>query len=111
MRIILVILVALTASCGGSEPNPSPSPSPSPSPIAAPTEVTGLITEVTYEGEQMTSFVVESVEGPLEILIDPAHDYGFNLKHLEKHRSEKLPVWVTLESRDDGLYAVDIQDA
>ena len=105
------MVVALAVSCGGSEPNPDPSPSPSPSPSPAPSEVTGLIAELTYRGKQLTSFVVESPEGPVEILIDPDHDYGFNLKHLEEHREEELPVHVTLESREGGLYALDIQDA
>jgi hypothetical protein len=104
VRILLVIALAAGVSCSSAEPSGT-------GPGAAPTQVTGLITELTYEGEQMTSLVVESREGSVEILIDPEYDYGFNLDHLEKHRTKGQPVQVALESRDDGLYAVDILDA
>ena len=106
MRHLLVILLAASVSCGSPEPAADPSPSPAP-----PSEVTGLITETIYEGEQMTSFVVETREGSFEILLDPERDYGFNLKHLDVHRKQELPVQVPLESRDGALYAVDVLDA
>jgi len=105
VRSLLVIVLATTVSCGSAEPSADPSPSP------APSEVTGLITETIYEGEQMTSFVVESREGSVEILIDLERDYGFNLKHLDLHRDQELPVQVPVESRDGRLYAVDVLDA
>lgn len=105
MRSLLAILLVLGVSCSEAEPAADPSPSP------PPTEVTGLITETTYDGEQMTSFEVESSEGTFEILIDPERDYGFNLKHLDVHRKQELPVQVPVESRDGALYAVDVLDA
>ena len=70
-----------------------------------------MITDLTYDGDQLASFVVESPAGSFDILIDPEHDYGFNLKHLEQHRTKELPVQVFLEVRDGGLYAADILDA
>lgn len=105
MRSVLLIVLAVGVACSTSEPGADPSPSPPPS------EVTGLITETIYEGEQMMSFVVESREGSFEILLDPERDYGFNLKHLEVHRNQELSVQVPLESRDGVLYAVDVLDA
>ena len=107
MRIVLVLLLAAAMSCTAAEPAPDPRPSPSP----PPSEVSGLITELTYDGDQLASFVVESEESSFEILIDPEHEYGFNLKHLEQHRDKELPVLVTIDVRDDGLYAVEINDA
>ena len=94
-------------SCTATEPAPDPSLSPSP----PPSEVTGLITKLTYDGEQLTSFVVESGESSVEILIDPEHDYGFNLDHLEQHRDKEQPVLVTIDARGEALYAVEINDA
>jgi hypothetical protein len=105
VRALLVILLAACVSCASAEPAADPSTG------SPPSQVTGLITETSYEGEQMTSFVVESREGPVEILIDPERDYGFNLQHLEQHRSQELPVQVPVESKDGGLYAVDVLDA
>ncbi len=100
------ILLVVGVSCSEAEPVPAIPPSSPPV-----SQVTGLITETHYEGEQMTRFVVESREGSFEILIDLEHDYGFDLKHLEEHRTEELPVTVSLAARDGDLYAVDIVDA
>jgi hypothetical protein len=105
MRPALTLAALLLVGC--SEPPMLVGRSPEP----PPTQVTGLITETIYEGEQMTSFVVESREGTFEILLDPERDYGFNLKHLDLHRNQELPVQVPLESRDGALYAVDVLDA
>lgn len=105
MRPALALAALLLVGC--SEPPMLVGRSPEP----PPTQVTGLITETIYDGEQMTSFVVESREGSFEILIDPEREYGFNLKHLDLHRKEELPVQVPLESRDGALYAVDVLDA
>lgn len=105
MRQALALAALLLVGC--SEPPMLVGRSPEP----PPTQVTGLISETSYEGEQMTSFVVETRDDAFEILIDPGYDYGFNLKHLEQHRTKELPVQVALESRDGGLYAVDILDA
>jgi hypothetical protein len=103
VRTIVLILVA-TVSCTAADPAFDPSPTPPPA------EITGLITDLEYDGEQLTSFVVEARGDSFEILIDPERDYGFNLKHLEQHLTEELPVQVALESKSGGLYAVDILD-
>ena len=101
----MAILLAVGVSCSPSETSPDPTP------IPPPDRITGLITELSYDGEQLTSFVVESEDHTLEILIDPERDYGFDLEHLEEHRVGELPVQVALEARGEGLYAVEIEDA
>ena len=105
MKVLLLLLLAVSASCSSAEPVAEPSPAP------PPTQVTGLITELVFDGDQLLSLVVESRDGSVEVLIDAEHDYGFNLRHLEQHRTKEQPVLIHLESRDDSLYATDILDA
>jgi hypothetical protein len=45
------------------------------------------------------------------IRIDPSRDYGFDLTHLNEHQSTGDPVRVRLRQRDEGLYALQIDDA
>lgn len=97
------LILALIAACGG-DATPAATPSP-------PERVTGLITEVRFEGEEVVSFVVEAREGSYDLLIDPEYDYGFNLRHLEVHRVQELPVHVELAERDGALYANEVLDA
>ena len=104
MRWLLGSCIFL-AACGGAGEGMSERPSPPPE------QVTGVITEMRFDGERVVGFEVETVARSFEILIDPERDYGFNLKHLEVHRDQQLPVQVDLESRDGKLYAVDILDA
>ncbi len=105
MKVLTLLLVALSAACSSAEPATSPSATP------APTQVTGLITELVFDGDQLLSLSVESRDGPVEVLIDGEHNYGFNLKHLEQHRTKEQPVLIYVEGRDDSLYATDILDA
>ncbi|MGH2693025.1 MAG: hypothetical protein ACRDHM_11075 [Actinomycetota bacterium] len=104
MRRLFLILILATA-CGGEATPAATSSSP------PPTEVTGLITEVRFEGDEVVAFVVEAREDSYDLSIDPEYDYGFNLRHLEKHRAMKLPVYVELALRDGTLYAHAILDA
>lgn len=105
MRPALALAVLLLVGC--SEPPMLVGQSPEP----PPTQVIGLITELEYEGDQLVSMSIESRDDSHDILIDPEFDYGFNLKHLESHRTDELPVAVDIDARDDGLYAVGILDA
>lgn len=104
MRRVLALLVFL-AACGGGGGSASDVPTPPPD------QVTGVITELQFDGDKLIEFDVETFEDTFEILIDPDHDYGFNLNHLRSHRDQQLPVLVDLESRDGDLYAVNILDA
>lgn len=103
MRACLAILV-LAVSCGTSA-GPEAQRTP------PPRQVTGIITELRFDGDQLLSFLVESRDATHEILIDPERDYGFNLRHLRSHRDQELPVLVQLETREGDLYAVEILDA
>ena len=77
-----------------------------------PAEVTGLITALEQSDRgPITGFTVDADGQRYDIRIDRERDYGFELEHLEEHRAQELPVRVTLEERDDGLYAVAIEDA
>ena len=98
-------LLVLLAACGGSGGSASDRPAPPPD------QVTGVIIEMRYDGEQLVEFDLETVAETFAILIDPDHDYGFNLNHLRSHRDQQLPILVDLESRDGDLYAVNILDA
>lgn len=101
VRTLLAVALILTAACSSS---PTPAPPPD--------DVTGLITSIARDDRgSITGFTVEDGGTRHEIRIDPRRDYGFDLEHLDEHRMQELPVRVTLEERDAGLFAVEIQDA
>ncbi|MGH2711416.1 MAG: hypothetical protein ACRDH9_09470 [Actinomycetota bacterium] len=104
MRRLLAccLLLAGCGNGGGADATRSSPP---------PDQVTGVITELQFDGDQLTRFDVEAFDGTYEIFIDPERDYGFNLGHLRSHKSGQLPVLVHLEARDGDLYALDILDA
>ena len=104
VRSALLSLLILAVGCSAEPGATSPSAPP-------PDQVTGVITDLRFEGDDLVSFVVEARDSTYEILIDPERDYGFNLKHLTVHQEDQLPVLVELESRDGDLYAVEILDA
>jgi hypothetical protein len=61
-----------------------------------------------------TGLLVQAVEtdkGPVRILIDERIDYGFDLRHLEQHRTQALPVSVEVEERNGQKVARKIYDA
>lgn len=100
MRSALVLLLTVAAGCSSSA-----------QPRAAPGQVSGLI--VTIDRNQagaIQAFTVEDGQR-LRVRIDPRREYGFDLEHLEEHRTDRLPVKVTLEQRNGDLYAVEILDA
>ena len=80
-------------------------------PAAPPDPLEGLVTEVRTEGSAVVAFTLDTELEKIEVLIDPARDYGFDLNHLKEHRDLKQPVLVALERRDGGEYAVSIDDA
>ena len=97
VRLFLSLAVVAAVACGGP---------------AAPTEVTGPITDIGRNDEgAITSFTVEEDGPSYRIRIDQTRDYGFDLEHLEEHRAQRLPVRVTLDDRDGTLVAVEILDA
>lgn len=104
VRRVVLTAVLLLASCGPAEPVPSEAP-------IAPEQIRGVIVDVRTVGGEVAGFVVDTPDGSFEILIDPDRDYGFDLRHLEEHRSTEDPVLVDLEARGDSLYAVSILDA
>ena len=98
----LVLILILAASCGG-EATPEADPSPG--------RVTGLIAEVRFDGDEVVSFVLETRDQSHDLLIDPEYDYGFNLRHLETHRKQELPVHVEMVLLEGALHAHEILDA
>jgi hypothetical protein len=101
----LAVVLALGTACSSQ---PGTHTISEPVPLG---DVTGLITELHFNGDQLQSFVLETREDSYEILIDPERDYGFNLKHLTSHRDQELPVLVETETRNGAHYAVAILDA
>lgn len=97
--VVLAILLELGSSaCGGEAP-------------AAPSVLTGVITEVASANGKVTSFDMDADGESYSIRIDPSRDYGFDLTHLNEHQSTGDPVRVRLRERDEALYALRIDDA
>lgn len=98
LATILILPILLASACS-TEPE-------------APAEVTGLITAIEQSDRgPIASFTVDEDGQAYDIRIDRERDYGFDLGHLEEHLAQGDPVRVTLEEREDGLYAVEIVDA
>ncbi len=104
--MVSVLAVALV-SCGGDEPAATPAAT-SGSPAQP---FTGVVTDIrSPELGVVEAFTVKSGEESYEFLIDPKHEYGFPLDHLNAHRASSDPVVVTHEQRDEGLFALEIAD-
>jgi len=73
--------------------------------------VNGFVIAIEEEGGRPAAFTVETDAGPVRILIDEDADYGFDLRHLEQHRTEALPVSVEVVERDGEKVALRIDDA
>ncbi len=102
-RLALILLLVVGAgSCGDDDP-PAPEPVPS--------RVVGQVVEVETEGDTVRGFVLEAEGRRYDIRIDPEIDYGFDLRHLREHLRLEQPVKVTLEPREDAIYATSILDA
>jgi hypothetical protein len=102
-RLVLVSIFLVGVACG-DEPATDNLRDP-------PKVITGSITEINDEGGEISSVVIEDEELALEVRIDPARDYGFDLNHLYEHMETEEPVRVPLEQRGGDLYAEAIEDA
>ncbi len=96
------LALALLVGCG-ADPEPVPEP--------VPERITGVVTEVRPASGPVESFSVRTSDQKYDVSIDPARDYGFDLRHLEEHRDTGDPVVVELEQREGKLSAVSIVDA
>jgi len=97
---LLFLLVVTGAACGGDGG-------------ATPEAVTGVITEVSWSEDrtEVRSFILDGDDDDYEIWIDDEVEYGFDLAHLEEHRTTGEPVRVELRNDDGELYAERIDDA
>jgi uncharacterized protein (DUF2141 family) len=77
----------------------------------APSQVTGVITEVQRAQGEIAGFTVDAGAESYDIDIDPERDYGFDLEHLEDHRRTGDPVRVDLQDRNGRPVALTIVDA
>jgi hypothetical protein len=102
-RLVLVAVVLIHVACV-DEPVADDLRDP-------PEVITGTITEVNDEGGEISSMVIESEGLALQVRIDPARDYGFDLNHLYEHMETEEPVRVPLEEKGGDLYAEEIEDA
>ena len=109
----LAASLALTAvACGGGGAEEPRSSTTAASQTPAPTMLEGVITEVLPpDAGDVTGFALDADGTDYDILIDPEHDYGFDLGHLRDHRDTGDPVVCQLDPRPDGLYALTIEDA
>ena len=74
--------------------------------------IEGLISSIEEQGDgRPVAITVESDDGSRRILLADDVDYGFDLKHLEEHREQKLPVSVKVQERNDRTVALKIEDA
>lgn len=71
----------------------------------------GFVIAIEEEDGRPPAFIVETDAGPVRILIDEEEDHGFDLRHLEQHRTEALPVSVEVVERDGEKVARRIDDA
>ena len=79
-------------------------------PEDVPATITGNVIEVQPADGDVESFVVEEDGTRYELLIADDVDYGFDLSHLREHMDASDPVRVSTEQRDDGAYALSIED-
>lgn len=102
-------LVVLGACDGGGDPKASPSGRDQ----LAPSEVTGVITDVQSSGlTEVESFTVRNTDNEeYEILLDPETDLGFPPAHLNEHRTSGDPVIVEIDERAGELFATSVEDA
>jgi hypothetical protein len=104
--VALLLVVVLLAACGtqGEEGDPQAGDGP-------PSTLTGVVTDIDSAGiDDIRSFTLLSGGESHEIFIADDVDYGFNLGHLQEHRTTSEPVIVELEERDGSLYARSVED-
>ena len=104
MHRLLALATAILVACGGGGGSTD-------TPPPAPPEVTGVILEITRDEGRVASFVLLAGDSEYEIQLDPERDYGFDLEHLEEHRTTKDPVRVQTERRGEAAVALSVDDA
>ena len=100
MRRLLAVLCVcgLLAACGSDQP------------AEVPATVTGNVVEVEPSDGEVTSFTIEQDGTRYELRVADDVEYGFDLAHLREHMDAGDPVSVSTERRDDGAYALSIED-
>lgn len=107
-RLLLVLCCAAIATAGCSD-----SPAPEAGDDVPSNPVTGVVTDVQSEGiGNVRSFTLTTQGTSYEFHIAEDVEYGFDLGHLQEHRTSAEPVIVEHEEREDGRrYALTIEDA
>ena len=100
--LALATLCLVLVACGGEDVAGTPHD--------VPATITGNVVEVEPAKGDVESFVVEEDGTRYELLIADDVDYGFDLSHLREHKEGADPVRVSTEQRDDGAYALLIED-
>lgn len=103
--LALVLIGVLMTACGGDAPDLIAEES---DPL--PATVTGNVVSVEPAEGDVESFVVEQDGTRYELRIADDIDYGFDVGHLREHMDAGDPVRVSTEERDDGAYALLIED-
>lgn len=105
MVVLTSCLALMGAACGGDDTGPSDV-------VAnAPDNLTGPILDVKSESlQEVTGFTLKDGDTTYEIFIADDVDYGFDLGHLREHLRTGDPVTVSVDVRDDKLYALSIED-
>jgi hypothetical protein len=101
-RFVPLLLVAvILVACSGDDDKASD-----------PSEVTGVIVSIDSKllGD-VRSFDVKDGDTVYTLYIDPDAEYSFPLGHLHEHLETAAPVKCKVETRDDKLYALSIEDA
>jgi hypothetical protein len=71
-----------------------------------PSELTGVITEISGAGNAIDGITLRTDDGETHVIaLDPAIDYGFPLALLEEYKSTGQRLNVSLERRNNRLYA------
>ena len=93
----MVLAASLAASCSDGEET---------------SEVSGVVVEVESSGlTEVESFMLRSEDRTYEFLVTDETDLAFPPAHLNEHRVSGEPVAVVFEQKDDGLYALSVDDA
>ena len=99
IAVALLAAAVGLAGCGGDD-------------VVPPAVVVGTITEIERDAGTIARFAVETDDGErYELHIAPDVEYGFDLQHLEQHRSTRQPVRCDVEERGGRLFALTIEDA
>lgn len=96
----LLVAAMFLMSCGsGDEPGGTPD------------RIEGVIVAIDSSAiDNVTSFTLKDGDQIYEVYIADDVDYGFPLGHLQEHVQSAGLVVVDLETRDERLYALTIED-